>query len=132
MSINLPFPLDHRYYRYSHYIKQKFGQKVYRIGIDGGFTCPVRDGKISTSGCLYCDNTSFAANRKQDFRSINEQITGTLQRNKLSRKKNTDSFFAYFQSYTNTYAPIGELEKLYREALEFPEVVGLIIGTRPD
>ncbi|MBN2281387.1 MAG: TIGR01212 family radical SAM protein [Candidatus Marinimicrobia bacterium] len=128
----LPFPQEYRYYRYSHYIKQKFGQKVYRIGIDAGFTCPVRDGHIGTEGCLYCDNTSFAANQRKDILSIHDQITQTLRSNKFTRKKDTRIFFAYFQSYTNTYAPVKDLEKLYREALDFPEIAGLIIGTRPD
>ncbi|NPE27368.1 TIGR01212 family radical SAM protein [Methanococcoides sp. SA1] len=132
MSNNLPYPIDHRFYRYSHYIQQKFGEKVYRIGIDSGFTCPVRDGKIGTGGCLYCNNSSFSANQNQDCTSVKEQIERTLEINKTSRKKNTKSFFAYFQSYTNTYAPVEELEKLYRETLDFPEIVGLIIGTRPD
>lgn len=132
MSIDLPYPLEHRYYRLSQYIRERFGQKVFRIGLDVGFTCPVRDGKIGTGGCLYCDNTSFAANMKQELPSIHDQISQTLHSNKFTRKKDTRIFFAYFQSYTNTYAPVKELEKLYREALEFPEIVGLVIGTRPD
>lgn len=132
MINNLPYPLEHRYYRLSQYIREKFGQKVFRIGLDCGFTCPVRDGKIGTGGCLYCDNTSFAANMKHELPSIHEQITRTLHSNKFTRKKDTRIFFAYFQSYTNTYAPVAQLEKLYREALDFPEIVGLVIGTRPD
>ena len=133
MSINnLLFPIDHRYYRYSYYISQKFGKKVFRIGLDCGFTCPVRDGKISSDGCLYCNNSSFAANRKKDIKSVKEQIEQTLRGNKFSQKQDTRQFFAYFQSYTNTYAPVTELEKMYQEALDYPEIVGLIVGTRPD
>jgi radical SAM protein (TIGR01212 family) len=132
MSINLPFPIDHRYYRYSHYIKQKFGSKVFRIGLDCGFTCPVRDGKISYGGCLYCNNASFSAGQSDKILTVKDQIFSTLEHNKNSKKHKGNQYLAYFQSYTNTYAPVDVLEKLYREALDFPEIVGLIIGTRPD
>ncbi len=130
MTKQLPFPVDHRYYRYSHYIKNKFGQKIYRIGLDCGFTCPVRDGKISTGGCLYCNNASFSAGRTH--RSVSEQIQDRLDQNKRKKKYKSGQYLAYFQSYTNTYGPVGILEKLYREALDFPQIRGLCIGTRPD
>lgn len=132
MQNNLPFPTEHRYYRYSQYIKDKFGKKVFRIGLDCGFTCPVRDGKISYGGCLYCNNSSFSANSNGEQKSVKEQIAQTLSKNKNSKKYKGNKYFAYFQSYTNTYAPLKELEKLYRESLDFPEIEGLIIGTRPD
>ena len=132
MPVKLPFPIEHRYYRYSHYIKKKFGHKVYRIGLDCGFTCPVRDGKISAGGCLYCNNASFSAGQSSKIIPVKEQIRQTLLRNKTSKKHQENKYFAYFQSYTNTYAPVDVLKKLYREALDFPEIVGLVIGTRPD
>ncbi|MFP4547011.1 MAG: TIGR01212 family radical SAM protein [Fidelibacterota bacterium] len=132
MSTTLPFPIDHRYYRYSHYIRKKFGAKVFRIGLDCGFTCPVRDGSIATGGCLYCNNASFSAGGSDTVLSVRRQIQTRLDQTANNKKYKSGKFLAYFQSFTNTYATVDRLEKLYREALDFPEIVGLCIGTRPD
>lgn len=126
----LPFPPDERYYHYSRYLRERFQARVYRISVDAGFTCPTRDGTKGTTGCLYCNNDSFAPQRAENLPTISEQIQKgiTLMR----RFHKAEKFLAYFQPFTNTYAPVEKLEKLYRSALAFPEVVGLCIGTRPD
>jgi len=103
---------------------------VYRISLDAGFTCPTRDGRISTGGCLYCNNSSFAPDRSKSLPSIQTQLhkgIATARKQHKARK-----FLAYFQAYTNTYAPVKDLEMLYRAALDVPDIVGIIIGTRPD
>ena len=126
----LPFPLKDRYYRYSYFLRKKFGTKVYKIGVDAGFTCPTRDGTLGTRGCLYCNNLSFSVDRRKGLKSVKEQIRESIE--KLKERKKADKFLVYFQAYTNTYAPVEKLEKLYAEALSFKDVVGLCIGTRPD
>jgi len=123
-----PFPLSERYYHYSRWLKAKFGGPVRRLCVDAGFTCPTRDGTLGTAGCLYCDNRSFSAERSGERLSVTAQIETRLTQISDVHQK----FLVYFQPYTNTYAGPEILEKVYREALTFPQVVGLIIGTRPD
>ena len=128
--MTLPFPIEEKYFHYSRYLHDRFQTRVYRVSIDAGFTCPTRDGSKGTNGCLYCSNDSFAPTRTESLPSISEQVKNgmTLIQHFHKAKK----FLGYFQPFTNTYAPIEKLEKLYREALSFPDVVGLCIGTRPD
>lgn len=128
--MSLPFPIKDRYYRYSYFLKKKFGTKVYKIGVDAGFTCPTRDGTLGTRGCLYCNNLSFSVDRREGLKPLREQIIESIE--KLKEKKKANRFLVYFQAYTNTYAPVEKLEELYAEALSFRDVVGLCIGTRPD
>lgn len=124
----MEFPLEHRYYRYSYYLKKKFGEKVYKVSVDAGFTCPTRDGTLGTTGCIYCNNASFSpADRKVE--NIDTQIEEGINRLK---KRGINKFLVYFQSYTNTYAPPEKLEKIYSTALEYEGVAGICIGTRPD
>ena len=118
------------YYSLNNYLKTKFGQKVIKLSLDGGFTCPNRDGKISSTGCIFCSEKGsgdFAAKRTQ---SIAEQIKS--QKELLSKKWPKALYIAYFQAFTNTYAPVEILEKRYREAIAQQDVVGLDIATRPD
>lgn len=119
------------YYSLSDYLKSTYGEKIYKIALDGGFTCPNRDGTLSAGGCIFCSkggSGEFAISTKG--LSIDEQITAGLS---LFRGKNTGNrFIAYFQAYTNTYGPVSKLEKLYREALLHPSIVGISIATRPD
>jgi radical SAM protein (TIGR01212 family) len=126
----IPFPIEKRFYRYSTYLKQTFGERVYRIALDAGFTCPTRDGTLGTDGCLYCNNASFTAESRESLKPVREQLSAGIQRARKYRKAN--KFLAYFQAYTNTYAPLAQLEKLYRSVLDTPDVVGILIGTRPD
>lgn len=122
---------DKPYYSLNYYLKNLYGEKVYKISLDGGFTCPNRDGYIDTRGCIFCSeggSGDFASSRKL---SITEQINYGKQ--KLScHKKIGNKFIAYFQAYTNTYAPIKRLRQVFTEAINHPDIVGISIATRPD
>lgn len=111
-----------------HY-KEKFGCKVYKLGIDGGFTCPNRDGTLGTGGCIFCsgDGGGEFAIKPGDIR---EQLEKAKE--KVAAKCRSDKYIAYFQPFTNTYAPVEVLRQKYLEAIEPEEIVGLAIGTRPD
>ncbi len=121
---------DQRYRSYSRYLRERFGARVYRVTIDAGFTCPNVDGTVTTGGCVFCDNRSFSPNRRLPRSTIREQVERGVEimRHRFKAKK----FLAYFQAATNTHAPVEKLKRLYDEALEHPEIEGLIIGTRPD
>ncbi len=119
-----------RYNSFGSYIKKRFGTIVYKVNVDAGFTCPNRDGTISTSGCIYCNNDSFRPASCTPTLSISEQISNGIVH--IKKRYGAKKFLVYFQPYTNTYAPVEELERLYREALSEPSVIGLAIGTRPD
>lgn len=112
-------------------MKHRFGEKVYKISLDGGLTCPNRDGTLDTRGCIFCSGNGsgdFAAPRCSSVTAqITQGIEGIKKRKQVGRK-----FIAYFQSFTNTYAPVSYLEPLYKEALAHPDVVMLSIATRPD
>ena len=114
--------------RLSEYYRQKFGCKVYKLGIDAGFTCPNRDGTVGTGGCIFCGGDGGSA-----FAQRCGSVTQRLEAAKAQVSfKGGEKFIAYFQSFTNTYAPVELLERYYREALSDPKVVGLSVGTRPD
>jgi len=118
------------YNSFAAYLKQTYGEKVYKITVDAGFTCPNIDGTISTAGCIYCNNSAYGAQYPHKNLSISGQIKAGMHYYKTYR--NVHKFIVYFQSYTNTYAPAEILRQRYTEALGFDEVVGLAIGTRPD
>lgn len=124
-KVNTPY-----YYDYGTWIRHRFPFRVQKISVDAGFTCPNRDGRLSTGGCIYCDNRTFnpAYCQRQD------SITQQLEAGKLffARKYPEMKYLAYFQAYTNTYASIDHLRQLYEEALSVKDVVGIVIGTRPD
>ena len=112
----------------SDHYKEKFGCKVYKLSLDGGFTCPNRDGKLDHRGCIFCTGSGeFAVGGP-------EPIALQLERAKakVAAKNKDGKYIAYFQAFTNTYAPVEQLRKLYYEAIQPPEIVGLAIGTRPD
>lgn len=119
-----------RYYAFSQFLRERFGTKVYRVTVDGGFTCPNVDGTVAVGGCVYCDNRSFSPNRRQPRVPVREQVRRGIAA--LEKRYGADRFLAYFQAATNTYAPVPRLRQLYDEALDHPQVVGLAIGTRPD
>ncbi len=129
-SGDFPFPKEQYYNRYGRYLREIFGGKVLRLSLDAGFSCPTRDGTLGYGGCLYCNNASFAEDRLQSLKSIREQLAAGIE--SARRGHRSARFLAYFQSYTNTYKNPDELDRLYREVLAFPEVVGICIGTRPD
>lgn len=119
-----------KYTTLNNYLKDRFGCKVYKIAINGGFTCPNRDGTLDTRGCIFCSkggSGDFAEDKKF---SITEQIENGKA--KVSKKIKNGKYIAYFQAFTNTYAPVEKLRKIYIEALNHPDIVALSIGTRPD
>ena len=119
-----------KYYSLNQYLQDTFGQKIYKISLDGGFTCPNRDGTLDTRGCIFCSQAGsgeFAQNRKD---SIWQQIEKGKDR--LKDKIQNGKYIAYFQAYTNTYAPVKRLRELYEEAISHPDIAILSIATRPD
>ena len=119
-----------RYHHYNFFLRKKFGQRVQKVSIDAGFTCPNVDGTVAKGGCTFCDNRSFSPSRRVPRLDVFEQITDGIRR--LKTRYNCDQFLAYFQPATNTYAPVARLRPLYERALSHPLVVGMAIGTRPD
>ncbi len=119
------------YYRsFSSYLKEKFGEKVYRISLDAGFTCPNRDGTLGYGGCAYCSPPG-SWNRNLARMTLDEQVKEGKER--VKRRYGAKKFIAYFQAYTNTYAPVEELKRIYDSVLlKSNDFVGLAIGTRPD
>lgn len=115
---------------YPSYIRRTFGQRVQKISVNAGFTCPNRDGKISTEGCIYCTNKSFSPFYCNSDDSISEQLRKGIDF--FSPKYNAQKYLAYFQTYTNTYDNINALRRKYEEALLVDGVIGLVISTRPD
>ena len=118
------------YRDFSEYLSSRFPYKVQKISINAGFTCPNRDGSKGYGGCTYCNNQSFSPGYGKPTKSISEQLEDGI--NFFSYKYPDMKYLAYFQSYTNTYDPIDTLIDKYEEALSYPDVVGLIVGTRPD
>ena len=118
------------YYDYGTWIRHRFPFRVQKISIDAGFTCPNRDGRLSTGGCIYCDNRTFNPAYCQRKDSITQQLEAGKQF--FARKYPEMKYLAYFQAYTNTYASISHLRELYEEALSVKDIVGIVIGTRPD
>lgn len=119
-----------RYNSLDNYFKNTFGEKIYKVSLDGGFTCPNRDGTLSIKGCIFCSESGsgdFAGSRRL---SINEQIEEQLKL--IENKFPSGKVIAYFQNFTNTYADVEYLRKIYYEALSHPRVIGLAIATRPD
>jgi hypothetical protein len=119
-----------RYYDLKSFWINRFGCKVYKLPIDAGFTCPNRDGTISTGGCTYCDGRGSRLRRAGLLPSVSEQIRHGKEY--YRKHRNAGKFIAYFQTFTNTYGPIEKLKELYDEALAEEDVIGLSIGTRPD
>lgn len=118
------------YNDFGTWIRQRFPFRVQKIAVDAGFTCPNRDGRLSTGGCVYCDNRTFNPSYCNPLKSVTEQLE---EGKRFFQRKYPDmKYLAYFQAFTNTYAPVSKLRKLYEEALCVPDVVGLVIGTRPD
>jgi radical SAM protein (TIGR01212 family) len=127
------FPWGHerRFNAYSNYFRSLYGARVQKVSIDAGFTCPNRDGTKGRGGCTYCNNDAFNPSYCQPEKSVKQQIEEGITFHKW-RYSEARSYLAYFQAYSNTYAPSDRLRDLYEEALSFPGVTGLIIGTRPD
>lgn len=125
------FPDGKRYNSFVGYFKRKYGERLQKIVLDAGFTCPNRDGKVGRGGCTYCDNAAFHPSYSTAGKSLHLQLDEGIEFHKV-RYRTTEHYLAYFQSFSNTYAPLERLCALYEEALSHPSVVGIVIGTRPD
>ena len=125
------FPEGKRYNTFVGYYKRQYGERLQKLVIDAGFTCPNRDGTVGRGGCSFCDNAAFHPSYSTSGKSIAEQIDEGIEFHQV-RYRNTKHYLAYFQSYSNTYAPVSRLRELYLAALTHPKIVGIVIGTRPD
>lgn len=125
------FPDGKRYNSFVGYFKRRYGERLQKIVLDAGFTCPNRDGKVGTGGCTYCNNAAFHPSYSTAGKSLHQQMDEGIEFHKV-RYRTTEHYLAYFQSFSNTYAPLERLKELYEEALSHPQVVGIVIGTRPD
>jgi radical SAM protein (TIGR01212 family) len=127
------YPWGHkrRFNSYTEYIRKTFNGRIQKVVVDAGFTCPNRDGSKGTGGCTYCNNDAFNPSYCNPKVSIESQISKGIDFHAV-RYRRADRFLVYFQPYSNTYAPLSRLKKIYEEALGYPDVIGLVIGTRPD
>ncbi len=121
---------EKRYRTFNEHLRQRFGEKVFKVSLDGGFTCPNRDGRLGTAGCIYCSARGSGDFAGEAEASIHEQFADVIKR--MEKKWPRAKYLAYFQAYTNTYAPLDRLKVMYEEALAEKNVVGLSIATRPD
>lgn len=126
-----PWNNNRRFNSYAEDIKMKFGGRVQKVAVDAGFTCPNRDGSKGTGGCTYCDNRGFNPSYCDPGKPLTQQIQEGIDFH-AARYRRAKTFLVYFQPFSNTYAPLSILKEKYSEALAFPGVVGLVIGTRPD
>jgi radical SAM protein (TIGR01212 family) len=122
--------MTNRYLNYNQVIKSEFTERVQKISINAGFTCPNRDGSKGKGGCTYCNNLTFSPEYCRPSRTVSQQVRAGIAF--FDHKYNGQYYLAYFQSYTNTYDSIDKLKRIYEEALAYPNVVGLVVGTRPD
>lgn len=122
--------MQQHYNDFGLWLRHRFPFRVQKISVDGGFSCPNRDGLISTNGCTFCDNRTFNPPYCNSSKSISKQLKEG--KSFFARKYPDMKFLAYFQAYSNTYAPINKLRKLYAEALAEDDIIGIVIGTRPD
>ncbi len=125
------FASNKRYNTFVGYYKALYGERLQKLVLDAGFTCPNRDGFKSRGGCTFCDNSAFHPSYSIKAKNIINQLNEGIEFHKI-RYRNTRFYLAYFQSFSNTYAPLSYLKRVYEEALSHPDVVGIVIGTRPD
>ena len=123
--------MSRRFNSYNNYFKTLFGSRVQKLSIDAGFSCPNRDGKLSTGGCTFCSNEAFNPSYCRPEKSIRQQIEEGIEFHQR-RYRRANQYLAYFQPYSNTYKPLEELKQIYQQALEIPSIKGIVIGTRPD
>ena len=119
-----------RYNLFSSYLKKKFNEKVYKVTLDAGFSCPNRDGTLSSSGCIFCDDSGSFSQAHSNKLDVEKQLEVGMET--LKKRFKAKKFLSYFQAYSNTYKPVDKLKLLYDKALTPDDVVGLSIGTRPD
>ena len=121
---------EKRYNDFSSFIRRKFNTRVQKVSIDAGFTCPNKDGTKGVGGCTYCNNNTFNPDYCKPIKPIKQQINEGIEF--FSKKYKTQKYLAYFQAFTNTYAPLVDLKEMYEEALDHEDVIGLVVATRPD
>ncbi|MEA3480009.1 MAG: TIGR01212 family radical SAM protein, partial [Bacteroidota bacterium] len=126
-----PWGHNRRFNAYSNFFKKEVGVRVQKLSIDAGFTCPNRDGTKGRGGCTYCNNDAFNPSYCDPKKPIGQQIREGMEFHEWRYRRAT-KYLAYFQPYSNTYAPLDELKGIYEQALQFPGIMGLVIGTRPD
>lgn len=131
MSNNFSFKNTSRFNSFTDYIKNRFGGRLQKLSIDAGFTCPNRDGTSGWGGCTYCLNDAFNPSYCNPSKPVSQQLKEGIEFHE-KRYRRAKNYIAYFQAYSNTYGHVDILEKIYEEALSFPGIMGLIIGTRPD
>ena len=120
-----------RYNSTAGILRREYGERLQKLVLDAGFTCPNRDGTLGTGGCTYCDNAAFHPGYSTPGKSLEKQIDEGIEFHRI-RYPRVKHYLAYFQAYSNTYAPLERLKELYEEALSHPKVTGIVIGTRPD
>ena len=127
------YPWGHhrRFNSYPEYFRAHYGERVQKLTINAGFTCPNRDGTVGHGGCAYCNNDAFNPSYCNPQKSIQQQLLEGIEFHRVRYRK-AYRYLAYFQAYSNTYAPLDKLRELYSEALSVPDVMGIVIGTRPD
>ena len=125
------FPEGKRYNTFAGHYRRKYGERLQKLVLDAGFTCPNRDGTVGTGGCTYCDNAAFHPGYSIPGKSLFQQIEEGIWFHRRRYPK-VKRYLAYFQAYSNTYGSLERLRGLYEEALSHPAVAGLVIGTRPD
>jgi len=126
----LPIKKEERYLNYNQVLKTEFTERVQKISINAGFTCPNRDGSKGEGGCTYCNNQTFSPEYCKPDKSVSQQVQEGIAF--FHHKYATQKYLAYFQSYTNTYDALDKLKEIYEEALAYPNVMGIVVGTRPD
>ena len=122
---------DRPYNSYSAYFRRRFGERLQKVTINAGFTCPNRDGTVGMGGCTFCNNEAFTPSYCQPSKSITQQIEEGIEFHRR-RYRTASRYLAYFQSFSNTYAPMEVLRARYGEALAHPDIAGIVVGTRPD
>lgn len=126
-----PWGDSRRFNSYAAYFRRTFGERMQKVTVNAGFSCPNRDGVISTGGCTFCDNAAFTPSYCNPTKSITQQIDEGIEFHRRRYRK-AEQYLVYFQSFSNTYAPLERLRECYNEALAHPSVAGIVVGTRPD
>ncbi|MCC8088976.1 MAG: TIGR01212 family radical SAM protein [Rikenellaceae bacterium] len=126
-----PWGDSRKFNSYSRYFKDLFGSRVQKIAVNAGFTCPNRDGTVSSGGCTFCNNNAFTPSYCDPAKSVARQIEEGVEFHSRRYKK-AEKFLVYFQSFSNTYAPLKELKRIYGQAFDSENVIGVVVGTRPD
>lgn len=126
-----PWGDERRFNSYKRFLQEKFGTRVQKLTLDAGFTCPNRDGSVGIGGCSYCLNDAFNPSYCTPKKSVQQQLDEGMEFHR-NRYRRADAYLAYFQAFSNTYAPLEQLKEIYRPAIENPQVKGIVVGTRPD